>query len=413
MPRFRVAAAQLNVVVGDLEGNAARILEAYDEAEAAGCDLVVFPELTVTGYPPEDLLLRPAFVAQAAETLDKIAARTGACGRGDRLPRAGPRPLQRGRRVRERPRATASTASSCCRTTRCSTSSATSSRRREPRPAVRHRGREGRRLDLRGRVEPDRPDPRRGRGRRRAHRQPQRVAVLRGAARASARRCSRHAPPTRRCRSSTPTSSAARTSSCSTARRSCSTSTGMLVAPRQAVRRGPARRRHRRAARVPQAAARSARPRRGVAAARRSTCPSAHPPTHASRRAIEPTLDAGARGLRGAGARHARLRAQERLHRRADRPLGRHRLRRSSPRSRSTRSAPSTCTGVLHAVALLERPQRHRRRRARREPRDHARSPCRSSPRTRRSRRCSRRCSRARRRASPRRTCRRASAATC
>src|SRR6185295_18968919 len=76
MPRFRVAAAQLNVVVGDLEGNAARILEAYDAAEAAGCDLVVFPELTVTGYPPEDLLLRPAFVTQAGEMLEKIAART-------------------------------------------------------------------------------------------------------------------------------------------------------------------------------------------------------------------------------------------------------------------------------------------------------------------------------------------------
>jgi NAD+ synthase (glutamine-hydrolysing) len=76
MPRIRVAAAQLNVVVGDLEGNAARILDAYDQAEAAGCDLVVFPELTVTGYPPEDLLLRPAFVAEAAEMLDKIAART-------------------------------------------------------------------------------------------------------------------------------------------------------------------------------------------------------------------------------------------------------------------------------------------------------------------------------------------------
>jgi NAD+ synthase (glutamine-hydrolysing) len=76
MPRIRVAAAQLNVVVGDLEGNAAGILEAYDAAEAAGCDLVVFPELTVTGYPPEDLLLRPAFVAQAAEMLEKIAART-------------------------------------------------------------------------------------------------------------------------------------------------------------------------------------------------------------------------------------------------------------------------------------------------------------------------------------------------
>ena len=87
MPRLRVAAAQLNVVVGDLEGNAARILEAYDAAEAAGCDLVVFPELTVTGYPPEDLLLRPAFVAQAAEMLDKIAARTAPRGRGHRVPR--------------------------------------------------------------------------------------------------------------------------------------------------------------------------------------------------------------------------------------------------------------------------------------------------------------------------------------
>jgi NAD+ synthase (glutamine-hydrolysing) len=77
MPRLRVAAAQLNVVVGDLDGNATRILEAYDAAEAAECDLVVFPELTVTGYPPEDLLFRPAFVAQANEALDKIATRTG------------------------------------------------------------------------------------------------------------------------------------------------------------------------------------------------------------------------------------------------------------------------------------------------------------------------------------------------
>ncbi|HEV7524023.1 MAG TPA: NAD+ synthase [Acidimicrobiia bacterium] len=89
MPRLRVAAAQLNVVVGDLEGNAARILSAYDAAEAAGCDLVVFPELTVTGYPPEDLLLRPAFVAQAAETLDKIAARTTRAAAVIGFPEAG------------------------------------------------------------------------------------------------------------------------------------------------------------------------------------------------------------------------------------------------------------------------------------------------------------------------------------
>src|SRR6202011_6369579 len=77
MPRMRIAAAQIDVVVGDLSGNAERILDAYDAAEEAGADLVVFPELTITGYPPEDLLLRPAFVAQAGEWLEKVAARTG------------------------------------------------------------------------------------------------------------------------------------------------------------------------------------------------------------------------------------------------------------------------------------------------------------------------------------------------
>src|SRR6266540_1003478 len=77
MPRLRVAAAQVNVTVGDLAGNVEVILDAYEAAEAAGADLVVFPELAITGYPPEDLLLRPAFVAQAGEALSKVAARTG------------------------------------------------------------------------------------------------------------------------------------------------------------------------------------------------------------------------------------------------------------------------------------------------------------------------------------------------
>jgi NAD+ synthase (glutamine-hydrolysing) len=79
MPRLRLAAAQLNATVGDLEGNAARLLDAYDRAEREGCDLVAFPELALTGYPPEDLLLRPAFVAQAVEVLEKVATRTGRC----------------------------------------------------------------------------------------------------------------------------------------------------------------------------------------------------------------------------------------------------------------------------------------------------------------------------------------------
>jgi NAD+ synthase (glutamine-hydrolysing) len=77
MPRIRVAAAQLNLVVGDIDGNESRILEAYDRAAAIDADLVAFPELAITGYPPEDLLLRPAFVAHAAESVAKIAARTG------------------------------------------------------------------------------------------------------------------------------------------------------------------------------------------------------------------------------------------------------------------------------------------------------------------------------------------------
>jgi NAD+ synthase (glutamine-hydrolysing) len=79
VPRLRVAAAQLNLVVGDLDGNVARMLQAYEQAEDAAADLVAFPELAVTGYPPEDLLLRPAFVAQAVEALEKMASRTGRC----------------------------------------------------------------------------------------------------------------------------------------------------------------------------------------------------------------------------------------------------------------------------------------------------------------------------------------------
>jgi NAD+ synthase (glutamine-hydrolysing) len=50
--RLRVAAAQINTVVGDLVGNAERVLEAYEQAAGDRCDLVVFPELTATGYPP-------------------------------------------------------------------------------------------------------------------------------------------------------------------------------------------------------------------------------------------------------------------------------------------------------------------------------------------------------------------------
>src|SRR5919204_1300770 len=70
---MRLALAQMNVVVGDLAGNRERILGRLEEGRAQHADLVVFPELAVTGYPPEDLLLRPGFVRAARETLDEIA----------------------------------------------------------------------------------------------------------------------------------------------------------------------------------------------------------------------------------------------------------------------------------------------------------------------------------------------------
>ena len=79
MPRIRIASCQLDTVVGDLDGNVDRILRALDEAEDAGADIAVFPELAITGYPPEDLLLKPRFVDDNVAALDKVAARTGRC----------------------------------------------------------------------------------------------------------------------------------------------------------------------------------------------------------------------------------------------------------------------------------------------------------------------------------------------
>jgi NAD+ synthase (glutamine-hydrolysing) len=72
----RLALAQMNSVVGDLDGNRAAILDRLGEARGAGADLVLFPELAVTGYPPEDLLLRPAFVRAARRSVEELAAAT-------------------------------------------------------------------------------------------------------------------------------------------------------------------------------------------------------------------------------------------------------------------------------------------------------------------------------------------------
>lgn len=74
---LKIALAQLNPIVGDLDGNEQKVLAARDEAAALGADLIVFPELFLTGYPPEDLVLKPAFHAAARARVEALAKRLG------------------------------------------------------------------------------------------------------------------------------------------------------------------------------------------------------------------------------------------------------------------------------------------------------------------------------------------------
>jgi NAD+ synthase (glutamine-hydrolysing) len=74
-----LALCQLDTVVGEVEGNADRIIDRLARVEAQGADVAAFPELALTGYPPEDLLLKPAFVAHNLAALEKVASVTSAC----------------------------------------------------------------------------------------------------------------------------------------------------------------------------------------------------------------------------------------------------------------------------------------------------------------------------------------------
>jgi NAD+ synthase (glutamine-hydrolysing) len=76
----KIALAQLNTTVGDITGNEAKILAAYQRAVAAGVDLVLCPELALTGYPPRDLVLRHSLVQQNLAALQRLAAATGKTG---------------------------------------------------------------------------------------------------------------------------------------------------------------------------------------------------------------------------------------------------------------------------------------------------------------------------------------------
>ena len=72
--KLRLAMAQINTTVGDLEGNTSRILEYVERARAQQADLVVFPEMAIPGYPPEDLLFKPSFIRANIDAMQRVVA---------------------------------------------------------------------------------------------------------------------------------------------------------------------------------------------------------------------------------------------------------------------------------------------------------------------------------------------------
>ena len=77
MRQLRVALAQMNPTVGDLRGNTQQVLELMEQARARHADLIAFPELAITGYPPEDLMFKRQFIADAAACVEQVAAASG------------------------------------------------------------------------------------------------------------------------------------------------------------------------------------------------------------------------------------------------------------------------------------------------------------------------------------------------
>ena len=75
--RLRIALAQINPLVGDLVGNAELIAENIGKAHAGNAHIVVFPEMILTGYPVEDLALRPAFRAASRQAIQEVASAAG------------------------------------------------------------------------------------------------------------------------------------------------------------------------------------------------------------------------------------------------------------------------------------------------------------------------------------------------
>jgi len=82
---LRLASAQINPIVGDIKGNSGKVLEASLEAKALGAEVVLFPEMVITGYPVEDLALRPAFRSASIEATKALAKKLAASGCGEML----------------------------------------------------------------------------------------------------------------------------------------------------------------------------------------------------------------------------------------------------------------------------------------------------------------------------------------
>ena len=85
--QFKITLAQLNATVGDLKGNADKVMKAWEKARDEQSNIVAFPELFITGYNPQDLILKPAFQKASTETIQKIAE---ACSQGPAIAVGGP-----------------------------------------------------------------------------------------------------------------------------------------------------------------------------------------------------------------------------------------------------------------------------------------------------------------------------------
>ena len=94
---MKIALCQINPIIGDFHYNTGLILDATEQAKRGGCSLAVFPELSLVGYPPKDLLERPAFIKENLKALERLAARVqgihALCGYVDRNPRDTGKPL--------------------------------------------------------------------------------------------------------------------------------------------------------------------------------------------------------------------------------------------------------------------------------------------------------------------------------